>query len=111
MSLCKFYPKRYVAERRNSKIGERPGMSIKVKFASSDVEAVWTEGSVLEFAEKAGVTPDYGCRGGACGCCETRLIAGDVTYMEEPSFEPDDGHVLLCCSRPKEGIEVLELDL
>lgn len=86
-------------------------MSITVKFAASGVEAQWSEGSVLEFAEQEGVSPDYGCRGGACGCCETRLIAGDVSYFEEPSFQPDEGHVLLCCSHPKEGIEVLELDL
>lgn len=85
-------------------------MSIKVKFAHSDVEAEWKEGNILEFAESVDVMPDFGCRGGACGSCETRLIAGDVTYFEEPSYEPEPGHVLLCCSRPKEGIEVLELD-
>jgi ferredoxin len=86
-------------------------MSIKVKFAQSEVEAEWKEGSILQFAESVDVMPDYGCRGGACGCCETRLLSGAVTYFEEPSFEPDEGHVLLCCSRPQEGIEVLELDV
>lgn len=85
-------------------------MSIKVVFADSEVEAQWSEGSVLEFAEKNGVMPDFGCRGGACGCCETRLLEGDVTYFEEPSYEPEEGHVLLCCSRPKEGIEQLKID-
>ncbi|MCA9778606.1 MAG: 2Fe-2S iron-sulfur cluster binding domain-containing protein [Candidatus Eremiobacteraeota bacterium] len=86
-------------------------MSIKVKFVASGVEAEWTEGNILAFAESVDVMPDYGCRGGACGCCETKLLGGDVTYLEENSFEPDAGHVLLCCTRPKEGIEVLELDL
>jgi uncharacterized protein len=85
-------------------------MSIKVKFTESDVEAVWTEGNILEFAESVDVMPDFGCRGGACGCCETKLLAGEVSYFEEPNYQPDEGHVLLCCSRPKEGIELLELD-
>jgi ferredoxin len=85
-------------------------MSIKVKFSGSNVEAEWKEGNILEFAESHNVMPDFGCRGGSCGCCETKLLAGGVTYFEEPDFEPDAGHVLLCCSRPEEGIEVLELD-
>ncbi|MFA5509037.1 MAG: 2Fe-2S iron-sulfur cluster-binding protein [Vulcanimicrobiota bacterium] len=86
-------------------------MSIKVRFVRSGVEAEWEEGSILSFAESVGVLPNYGCRGGTCGCCETRLLAGEVTYLEENSFQPDEGHVLLCCTRPAEGIEVLELDL
>lgn len=85
-------------------------MSIKVVFADSGVEAVWTEGSVLEFAEKNDVMPDFGCRGGACGACETRLLDGDVVYFEEPDYEPQEGHVLLCCSNPKPGIAHLKLD-
>lgn len=85
-------------------------MSIKVKFADSGVEAVWTEGCILEFAEKNDVMPDFGCRGGGCGACETRLIAGEVEYLEEHSYDPEPGHVLLCCSKPASNIEILELD-
>ncbi len=86
-------------------------MGITVRFVDSGLEAEWTEGSLLEFAEEQGILPNYGCRGGACGCCETRLVSGEVEYLQELSYSPDEGCVLLCCSRPKEGIEVLELDL
>lgn len=86
-------------------------MSIKVKFAASGVEATWIEGSILEFAEKHGVMPDFGCRGGSCGSCESRLLSGDVSYLEEACYEPEPGHVLLCCTRPAEGIDCLEIDV
>lgn len=86
-------------------------MSTKVKFTASGVEAEWTEGCLLDFAESNGLMPDYGCRGGSCGSCETRLISGEVSYLEEPLYEPEPGNILLCCTRPAEGTEVLELDV
>lgn len=85
-------------------------MSTKVKFLVSDVEAEWTEGCLLDFAELNGVVPEYGCRGGSCGSCETRIVSGEVDYLDEPLYEPEPGHILLCCSRPAEGTEYLEIE-
>jgi len=36
----------------------------------------------------------------------SKLIEGEVEYLEEPLDEPDDGHVLICCSRPKGDLVV-----
>mgnify|MGYP001259564161 CR=1 FL=1 len=86
-------------------------MPTKVKFIASGVEAEWSEGRLLDFAESVGLIPDYGCRGGSCGSCETRLISGEVSYLDEPLYEPEPGNVLLCCSCPAAGTEILELDV
>ena len=83
---------------------------IKVSFARSDVSSNWNPsfGTILEMAEGLGLSPAYSCRSGICGTCMCKLIEGEVEYLEEPLDEPDDGHVLICCSRPK-GDLVIEV--
>ena len=60
--------------------------------------------TLLQLAEKSGLTPDYGCRSGACGTCEVKLLKGEIDGI----LEGDDG-VLICSSTPA-SIE-LELEL
>jgi hypothetical protein len=40
--------------------------------------------------------------------CETALIAGRVDYFVEPLTPPEDGDLLICCSRPRRDV-VLDL--
>ena len=42
----------------------------------------------------------FGCRNGVCHNCESGLLAGAVTYTEDPLEPPPEGRVLVCCSRP-----------
>ncbi|KIW65056.1 hypothetical protein PV04_07343 [Phialophora macrospora] len=60
--------------------------------------------TLLQLAEKSGLTPDYGCRSGACGTCEVKLLKGEIDGI----LEGDNG-VLICSSSPA-SVEV-ELDL
>ena len=85
--------------------------SCKVNFTKSNVTATWQAKdslSLLQFAEKQGLKPDYGCRSGMCGTCETRLVKGET----EGGVGDSDGKVsldgsgtetwiLICCSVPK----------
>lgn len=84
-----------------------------VTFAKSQIEQGWTpeQGSLLEFAEAHGITPEYGCRTGNCGSCATKLLKGAVNYTTKPSIEPDEGQVLICCAIPAKSDEGLELDI
>lgn len=84
-----------------------------VTFAKSGVEQIWREeeGSLLEFAENHGLTPEYGCRNGACGNCIVDVADGAVTYTATPSAGLQEGKALLCCAHPAEGVENLVLDL
>jgi ferredoxin-NADP reductase/phenylpropionate dioxygenase-like ring-hydroxylating dioxygenase large terminal subunit len=76
--------------------------AVSVRFAKSGIGAEWTrdKGTLLEFAEAAGLAPAFGCRSGICGSCATRITGGSVEYVEEPLAPRAEDQVLLCCSIP-----------
>ncbi len=82
----------------------------EVVFTSSDVTAAWTGAcdSLLDLAEQAGLSPDFSCRSGICNTCICNIRQGEVEYFEEPLERPEQGKVLICCSRPR-GRVVLDL--
>ncbi len=77
-----------------------------VEFTDSGIEQAWSEqdGSLLDFAEAHGLTPEFGCRSGQCGACKTDLVSGAVSYLTEPSSPLNEGEVLLCCAVPAADI-------
>lgn len=81
------------------------GGPVAVRFAKTDREAVWTpdKGTLLDFAESAGLSPEFSCRSGICGTCATRIRCGDVDYIKEPVADRADGSVLICCASPRPG--------
>lgn len=84
-------------------VGEPP---VAVTLSRSGKTLIWDAGadSLLEFAENHGITVDSGCRAGSCGCCQTKLEAGEVSCSQEPDAEVLAGNCLLCISRPKGDI-------
>lgn len=80
-----------------------------VTFRSSGLSAAWDGSpSLLDFAEAQGLTPEFSCRAGICGTCRVPMPEGEVDWIEEPLVPPPEGHILLCCTRPK-GAVVLDL--
>ncbi len=86
-----------------------------VEFSDSGVEQAWShgDGSLLEFAEAHGFSPEFGCRSGHCGACKTTLLTGAVAYQTQPSSPLEDDEILLCCSVPAEvaGEETVKLSI
>jgi ferredoxin-NADP reductase len=76
--------------------------SVRVVFIESGKEGRWNPegGSLLDVAEAQGLTPPFGCRGGSCGTCRTRVLKGAVTYATQPSFQVDADEALICCALP-----------
>jgi stearoyl-CoA 9-desaturase NADPH oxidoreductase len=70
-------------------------------FVNSDLEAPIGQGTLLEQAEAAGLTPDFGCRMGICHTCTCRKTAGAVQNIRtgEISGEEDED-IQLCVSVP-----------
>ncbi|KAF4969252.1 hypothetical protein FSARC_3505 [Fusarium sarcochroum] len=69
-----------------------------VRFTKSNKVARWERSkpmTLLELAESVGLTPDYGCRVGACGSCATKLNCGSVSGGVQM-----DGSVLTCSATP-----------
>jgi ferredoxin-NADP reductase/predicted pyridoxine 5'-phosphate oxidase superfamily flavin-nucleotide-binding protein len=75
---------------------------VPVVFATSLKEARWTPeaGTLLELAEARGLSPAFSCREGSCGTCRTKLLAGAVTYVKEPTADVADDEVLICSAVP-----------
>ena len=92
----------------------RPPIStepVQVAFAESAKEAQWTlgSGSLLDLAEAQGLGFNFGCRAGSCGTCKTRLLAGAVTYLRDPTAEMAEGEVLICIAAPTQEHNLVRL--
>jgi ferredoxin-NADP reductase/predicted pyridoxine 5'-phosphate oxidase superfamily flavin-nucleotide-binding protein len=76
--------------------------AVAVHFSGSRAQAVWKPGggSLLELAESAGLNPVYGCRGGHCGSCRTKVLEGQVTYRQTPGYAVEPDEALICCAVP-----------
>jgi ferredoxin-NADP reductase/phenylpropionate dioxygenase-like ring-hydroxylating dioxygenase large terminal subunit len=85
---------------------------VSVRFVRSNAGGEWSRerGTLLAFAEAIGIAPKFGCRSGICGTCTTRILSGAVDYIEDPVAPRGPGEVLLCCSVPRGGADVV-LDL
>ncbi len=73
-----------------------------IHFTESKLEQAWSkgDGTLLEFAQARGLTPEFGCRSGQCGSCKTKLSEGQVSYQQEISVDLDADEILLCCAMP-----------
>jgi ferredoxin-NADP reductase/MOSC domain-containing protein YiiM/ferredoxin len=87
-----------------------PGTGPAITFVRSSLTIPWDErfGNLLDFAEACDVPVGFGCRNGVCHNCESGLLSGAVNYDPDPLEPPDDGRILVCCSRPQSE---LTLDL
>jgi uncharacterized protein len=84
----------------------------QVTFSRSGRSAIWQADrdiSLLELAEESGIEAASSCRAGSCHTCETRLLAGEVSYALEPPLPPQEGRVLICCARPATAALALDL--
>ncbi|WP_313440122.1 MOSC domain-containing protein [Novosphingobium sp.] len=93
--------------------GAAPSMeSARIDFVRSGLTVEWqAEGgaSLLDAAEAAGLSPDFGCRSGTCGACAAHVVEGRIEYAVPPGAEPPEGSILLCCARPASAL--LKVDL
>ena len=96
-------------------VEQKAGVAFTVKLARSGVDlTIPPEASILEVLEANDIAIPYLCRGGACGQCETRVIAADgkldhhdVWLSEEQ--KACNSHVVPCISRMDGGTLVLDL--
>jgi ferredoxin-NADP reductase len=74
----------------------------EIVFTRSGKSAPWRnfKGTLLEFAEQQGLTPEFSCRAGICNSCECELLEGAVRYDETPLDAPAEGKALICLARP-----------
>lgn len=70
--------------------------------------------SVLQAIEAAGIEPQFLCRGGACGQCETAVVTADGVFQHNDHFLSDEekasGKKMMICVSRFEGARLV-LDL
>jgi len=72
-----------------------------VRFLRSEQSAPIATGTLLEQAEAAGLTPEFGCRMGICHTCTCRKAAGPVkNILTGEVSEEEDEEIQLCISVP-----------
>ncbi len=78
-----------------------------VRFTRSGTTVANTGATLLEQAEAAGLTPEYGCRMGICFSCTSRKTSGTVRNIltGEESATPDED-VRICVSRPTSDCQI-----
>ncbi|MCC8395592.1 2Fe-2S iron-sulfur cluster-binding protein [Paraburkholderia sp. MMS20-SJTR3] len=66
--------------------------------------------TVLEAAQRAGVTLPSECAFGGCGTCRVKLVTGSVNYVEPPlALSPEeaaDGYALMCQAHALADLEI-----
>ncbi|MEE1930058.1 2Fe-2S iron-sulfur cluster-binding protein [Streptomyces sp. TRM 70351] len=69
--------------------------------------------SVLETVLRHRGDAPYACKGGVCGTCRVRLLAGEVRMDRNFALEPDEldaGYVLACQSHPASPAVTVDFD-
>lgn len=108
MSAEQFGPstlrRRLDAGTRSPYADQKPAATVpvNVQLTRSGKEARFLPGSgtLLDFAEQNGATPEFSCRGGSCGTCKTRVIQGNVHYRNPPALKLRENEALICCAVP-----------
>ena len=79
-------------------------------FIESTIKVTIDPGqTVLEAAEAGGIEAAFGCRGGSCGVCKTRLLEGKVhapAAIALKESEIEQGYILPCCSYARSDLVV-----
>lgn len=68
--------------------------------------------SILDSLIEAGMSPDYSCKEGVCGACETKVISGDVEHLDSILTKTEktaNKSMMICVSRCKGGTLVLDM--
>ncbi len=87
--------------------------SFQVKIASSGVVVrVNPDESIVEVLAQHGVTIPVSCEQGVCGTCLTGVLEGTPEHLDHyltDEERADNDQILLCCSRSKSPLLVLDL--
>ncbi len=87
-------------------------VSTAVQFQRSGCASQWSaaDQSLLDVAERAGVSIDSGCREGQCGACVVKILKGQIKYRDGavPECGPLEPNETLACIAQPDG--PLQLD-
>ncbi|MFN8071540.1 MAG: iron-sulfur cluster-binding domain-containing protein [Mycobacterium sp.] len=87
-------------------IPESPGCG-RITFSGSGIDIADDGRPLLDQAEKAGLTPQSGCRMGICHTCTRRKVSGMVRNLTTGAISTaDDDAVQICVSVPVGDVDI-----
>jgi glycine betaine catabolism B len=91
------------------RLATKPG-NYRVSFTKSG-KVIFADGrrTLLELAEKTGVTISHECLSGSCGECMVKCLKGKVEMTDQAEIDLADknnGWIYCCCSYPASNIEL-----
>lgn len=63
-------------------------------------------GTLLDSLKQSNCAPSSHCESGYCGQCRTKLIKGEIDYLDEPLGFVSAGEILPCICKPIGDIEI-----
>ena len=87
------------------------GVTVTLKRSGKRI-AVTPEQSILDAVEAAGVEAPAGCRGGTCGTCAVKVLAGEPEHRDAALSDVEHkqaGLMCICVSRAKSAELTLDL--
>lgn len=83
---------------------------LSITFSQSDIVLQNGDGTLLENAERAGLTPEHGCRMGICQTCTCKKVSGRVkNIVTGDVLDEDVSTIQLCITAACDSDVVLEL--
>ncbi len=87
---------------------------IIVRLVKSGVEfPVLPDETIMEAAERAGVSVSHSCLSGTCRACMTRVLSGTVEHDPEyaddlniDAYEMDEGYRLICSAFARSDVDL-----
>ncbi len=77
-----------------------------IRFLRSDCDVEIGDGTLLEQAEAAGLSPDFGCRMGICHTCTCHMRAGAVRNLRSGEILAEEQDIQLCVSVPAGDVDL-----
>lgn len=81
------------------------GYSVELKKSGTTIK-VPAGVSLLDAMLQAGLKPDFSCREGVCGSCETKVISGDVDHQDQiltKQEKSENKSMMICVSGCRSG--------
>jgi len=82
---------------------------VTVTFKRSNISVPWDPAheTILDLAEANGISPAFSCRAGVCHTCIVDLLEGEIEYVVDDAYQPEEvGKVLICSSAPKTSVVI-----
>lgn len=84
-----------------------------IKLAKSNRDIQVPAGvSILDALLQEGISVDFSCKEGICGCCEVAVLEGEVDHRDEVLTNAEKASnktMMVCCSGAKNGCLTLDL--